>query len=82
MDNLKYEEIPSKPQEKDPYHHHIWDFTYSMDINTYLTYLPWKFLSKLVFAKVWLKNTLPTYSLDICPNFRSFFLDPSLRQLH
>ena len=24
--------------------------------------------------KVWLRNTLPTYDLDICPNFRSFFL--------
>ena len=29
--------------------------------------------------KVWLKNTLPSYSLDICSNFRIFFiLDPSL----
>ena len=24
--------------------------------------------------KVWLRNTLPTYDLDICPNFHSFFL--------
>ena len=27
--------------------------------------------------KVWLRNTLPTYDLDICPNFRSFFSDLS-----
>ena len=47
----------------------------------YLTYLPWKYLSKLFLAKVWLKNTLPTYSLNICPNFCSFcFFYPSLRQ--
>ena len=25
------------------------------------------------FGIVWLKNTLPTYSLDISPNFCSFF---------
>ena len=29
--------------------------------------------------KVWLEDTLPTYSLDICPKFRSFFLGPSPR---
>ena len=28
--------------------------------------------------KVWLRNTLPTYDLDICPNFRSFFIWISL----
>ena len=27
-DDLKYKEIPSKPQEKDPKHHHIRDFAY------------------------------------------------------
>ena len=39
----------------------------------HLTYLPWKCMSKLFSEKAWLKNTLPTYSSDICPNFRSFF---------
>ena len=42
----------------------------------YLTYLPQKCLSKLFFflKKVWLRNTLPTYDLDICPKFHIFFL--------
>ena len=58
---LKYKEIPSKPQEKDPYHHHIWDFVYFYSYgHHYLAYLPWKFLSKFFLEKVWLKNTLPT----------------------
>ena len=34
-----------------------------------------KFVVQTFFLeKVWLRNTLPTYDLDICPNFRSFFL--------
>ena len=57
-----------------PKYHHILDYVY---FNRYghqhPTYLPWIFMSKLFFFKVWLKNTLPTYSLDICPNFCSFF---------
>ena len=37
-------------------------------------YLPQIFLSKLFLEeKVWLEDTLPTYSLDICPNFCNFF---------
>ena len=37
-----------------------------------------KFVVQTFFLeKVWLRNTLPTYDLDICPNFRSFFLDLS-----
>ena len=44
-------------------------------------YLPtMKFLVQtFILEKVWLDDTLPTYSLDICPKFRSFFLlDPLL----
>ena len=41
MEDLKYKEIPSKPQEKDPYHHHIGDFAYFHKYgHQYLTYLP------------------------------------------
>ena len=41
-DDLIYKEIPSKPQEKDPYHYNIWDFVYfayflGMDINIWPT---------------------------------------------
>ena len=28
-DDLKYKEILSNPQEKDPCHQHVWDFAYS-----------------------------------------------------
>ena len=31
------------------------------------------FVQAFSFEKVWLRNTLPSYDLDICPNFRSFF---------
>ena len=31
------------------------------------------FVQTFFLEKVWLRNTLPTYDLDICPNFRSFF---------
>ena len=44
-------------------------------------YLPTKkvFVQTFFLEKVWLEDTLPTYSLDICPKFRSFFLlDPLL----
>ena len=38
-----------------------------------------KFVQTFFLEKVWLQNTLPTYSLDICPKFRSFFIwDPLL----
>ena len=51
-DDLIYKEIPSKPQEKDPYHHHSWDFAYFCRYgHQYLTYLPWEFMSKLFFQK-------------------------------
>ena len=37
-----------------------------------------KFVVQTFFLeKVWHRNTLPTYDLDICPNFRSFFYDLS-----
>ena len=40
------------PQEKDPHHHHIWDFAYFNRYRyQYLTYLPWTCLSKLSFWK-------------------------------
>ena len=37
------------------------------------------FVQTFFLEKVWLEDTLPTYSLDICPKFRSFFWDPLLR---
>ena len=38
-----------------------------------------KKFSKLFFLKkVWLRNNLPTYDFDICPNFHSFFFMISL----
>ena len=37
-----------------------------------------KFVQTFFLEKVWLQNTLPTYSLDICPKFRSFFIWDSL----
>ena len=83
-DDLKCKEIPSKPQEKDSYNHHIWDFAYFYKYgHQYLTYLPQNFLSTLLFRKkVWLRNTLPTYGLDICPNFYGiFFLRLSLTMI-
>ena len=38
-------------------------------------YLPTKkvFVQTLYFEKIWLEDTLPSYNLDICPKFRSFF---------
>ena len=60
-DDLKCKEIPSKPQEKVPYHHHIWYFAYFYGYgHQYLTYLPWKFLSKLFFGKS-MARKYPTY---------------------
>ena len=41
-----------------------------------LPYLPTYhniFCPKFFLEEVWLEDTLPTYSLDICPKFRSFF---------
>ena len=67
-DNLKYKEIHSKLS---PFIglcilSQVW--TQTSDLPTLKIYVQIFFLEK-----VWLKNTLPTYSLDICPNFRSFF---------
>ena len=31
------------------------------------------FVQTFFLKKVWLEDTLPTYGLDICPKFRSFF---------
>ena len=42
-DGLRYKEIPSKLQEKDPYYDHIWnfeDFHRYGHGHQYLTYLP------------------------------------------
>ena len=42
-----------------------------MDINIWPTYL--NFVCPTIFLeKVGLKNTLPTYNLDICPKFQNF----------
>ena len=35
------------------------------------------FVQTFFLEKVWIRNTLSTYDLDICPNFRSFFHDLS-----
>ena len=49
-----------------------------MDINIWPTY-PENLCPNFFSEKVWLRNTLPTCSLDICPIFRSFiFLQASL----
>ena len=48
-----------------------------MDIHIWPTYLNF-FVQTFFLEKVWLRNTLPTYDLDICPNFRSFFIWISL----
>ena len=36
------------------------------------------FVQTFFSEKVWIQNTLPTYGLDICPKFRSFFIWDSL----
>ena len=65
-----------------PYHH-IWKSLYlyiSMDFPIYLSTTR-VYVQTFFLEKVWLEDTLPTYSLNICPKFRSFFLlDPLLRQ--
>ena len=43
-----------------------------MDIPIYLPTTK-VFVQTFFLEKVWLEDTLPTYSLDICPKFRSFF---------
>ena len=67
MDGLRYIEIPSKPQEKDPCHHHSWEFVhiyrYGQQYLTYLLPTLKFFVQTFVLENVWLKNTLPTYSL-------------------
>ena len=45
---LKCKKIPSEPQEKDPYHHHIWGFTwiwistYPPSLNFFVQTIFWK----------------------------------------
>ena len=39
------------------------------------------FVQTFFSEKVWIQNTLPTYGLDICPKFRSFFIWDSLLSL-
>ena len=71
--------ILSKLLPKHPHHHYIWDSPYfyvSMDFPIYLPYHK-KFVQTFFLEKVWLYNTLPTYSLDICPKFVVFFTLPS-----
>ena len=66
--------ILSKQLPKHPRHYHIWDSPYF--------FLPYhkKNCPNFFLEKVWLQNTLPTYSLDICPKFHSFFIwDPLLK---
>ena len=42
---------------------------------TYIADLPTSnfFVQTFFLEKVWLRNTVPTYDLDVCPNFQSFF---------
>ena len=53
-------------------------FGHMCKINTVPFFLkhpvPQNFLSKLFLEKVWLRNTLPTYNLDICPKYRIFLM--------
>ena len=45
-------------------------------------YLPSSLVCPNFFLeKVWLRNILPTYNLDICPKFRSFLLRKQLKDL-
>ena len=72
-DDVKYEEIPTKLS---PFMglcilSLVW--TSTSDLPILKIYVQTFFLEK-----VWLRNTLPTFNLDICPNFRSFFLQASL----
>ena len=78
-DDLKYKEIPSKPKEKDPYHHHILDFAYFYRYgHQYLTYLRWKLLSKILFGKT-MPQKYPTYlQFGHMSKLSYFFWDPSL----
>ena len=70
--------ILSKQLPKHPRHYHIWDSPYFYASTDYPTTK--KFVQTIFVEKVCLQNTLPTYSLDICPKFRSFFIwDPLLR---
>ena len=58
-----------KPQSEHLHHHHIWKSQYfyvSMDIPIYLPTTK-VFVQTFFLEKVWLEDTLPTYSLDICP---------------
>ena len=81
--DLKYKENPSKPQEKDPYHHHILDFAniYRYGHQYMISDLPTLkiYVKFFVVEKVWLRNTLPTMWTNV-QNFVVFFplLNPLL----
>ena len=67
--------ILSKQLPKHPHQHYIWDSPYFyvvwISASTYPTTKD--FVQTFFLEKVWIQNTLPTYGLDICPKFRSFF---------
>ena len=71
-DEYVFKDTPSKQSEKNPYNLHIWSLYNFIGGYQYLTCLPKKDCPNFFLAKVWLKNTLPTYNLDICPNFPLF----------
>ena len=79
-EDLKCKEIPSKPQEKDPYHYHIWDFAYFAYFyrygHQYQIYLPWKFKSKLFFCKKYGWG-IPSPTIWTCPKICIFFSQSS-----
>ena len=72
--------ILSKQLPKHPHQHYIWDSPYFyvvwISASTYPTTKD--FVQTFFWEKVWIQNTLPTYGLDICPKFRSFFIWDSL----
>ena len=65
-----------------PNYHQLWDYVYFHRYgHQHLTYLPWKFMSKLFFWKKYGSKIpyLPTVWTYV-QNFCSFFWDPSLRR--
>ena len=70
-DDLECKEIPSKPLEKDPYHHHIQNVAYFYRyVHQYLTVPTLKIVVQTFFLeKLKLKNILSIYELYICPKF-------------
>ena len=63
----------AKTSSSSPYLEFTIYFYKSMDFTIYL-YLPTTkfFVQTFLVEKVWLEDTLPTYSLDICLKFRSY----------